>query len=72
MRTPSAETSSSRSLKIEAHVEGWKSLAKPKIRLMGRWLERAGFIPGGRVEIMCLSPGVIELRAVDKGGSMGS
>jgi hypothetical protein len=38
-------------------------LIKPKIRLTGRWLERAGFRPGNHVQVTCASPGVIELRS---------
>src|SRR5579872_5749005 len=52
-----------RTLKIEADGDFWKGLAKPKIRLMGRWLERAGFSPGHRVQVTCLAPGLIELRS---------
>jgi len=52
-----------RTLKIEEDGDYWKGLTKPKIRLMGRWLERAGFRPGNRVHVTCLSPGVIELRS---------
>src|ERR1700683_3798765 len=42
-----------RTLKIEAEGDFWKGLTKPKIRLMGRWLERAGFRPGNRVHVTC-------------------
>jgi hypothetical protein len=52
-----------RSLKIEADGDAWKRRIKPKIRLMGRWLERAGFKPGDRVHVVCVAPGVIELRS---------
>jgi len=52
-----------RSLKIETEGDFWKGYTKPKIRLMGRWLERAGFKPGQRVHVTCLSPGVLELRS---------
>ena len=52
-----------RKLKIEAAGDFWKGLTIPKIRLMGRWLERAGFLPGERVRVTCVAPGVIELRA---------
>ena len=52
-----------RQLKIEAEGDFWKGLMKPKIRLMGRWLERAGFKPGSRVHVTCVAPGVIELRS---------
>jgi type I toxin-antitoxin system toxin SymE len=54
-----------RTLKIEAEGDFWKGLTIPKIRLMGRWLERAGFNPGQRVQVTCVAPGVIELRAPD-------
>ena len=53
-----------RQLKIEAEGDAWKGLLKPKIRLMGRWLERAGFTPGNHVEVVCVTPGVIELRSL--------
>jgi hypothetical protein len=53
-----------RSLKIEEDGDRWRGF-KPKIRLMGRWLERAGFSPGNRVRVLCLGPGVIELRSSD-------
>ena len=54
-----------RKLKIEAEGDFWKGVAKPKIRLMGHWLERAGFSPGGHVHVTCVTPGVIELRSPD-------
>ena len=54
-----------RKLKIEADGDFWRGLMKPKIRLMGRWLARAGFQPGNRVQVTCVAPGVIELRSLD-------
>jgi hypothetical protein len=54
-----------RTLKIEIDGDGWRGRIKPKIRLMGRWLERAGFKPGNRVQVTCLTRGMIELRAYD-------
>ena len=54
-----------RKLKIEADGDFWKGLMKPKIRLMGRWLARAGFQPGNRVQVTCVAPGVIELRSLE-------
>jgi len=53
-----------RDLKIEAEGDSWRGLFKPKIRLIGRWLERAGFKPGNRVQVVCVAPGVIELRSM--------
>lgn len=55
--------SSTRSLKIEESGDSWKGSIKPKIRLMGHWLEKAGFKPGTRVQVVCVAPGVIELRS---------
>ncbi len=52
-----------RTLQIEADGDPWKGLIKPKIRLMGRWLEHAGFRPGLRVQVTCVAPGIIELRS---------
>ena len=54
-----------RTLQIEADGDPWKGLIKPKIRLMGRWLEQAGFKPGLRVRVTCVAPGVLELRSPD-------
>jgi hypothetical protein len=54
-----------RTLKIEAAGDFWKGSIKPKIRIMGYWLERSGFRPGSRVCVTCVSPGVIELRSAD-------
>ena len=54
-----------RSLKIEADGDFFKGVTMPKIRLMGRWLERAGFSPGNRVQVTCVAPGVLELRSPD-------
>jgi hypothetical protein len=51
-----------RTLQIEADGDRWKGF-KPKIRLMGHWLEQAGFPPGHRVQVTCVAPGVIELRS---------
>jgi hypothetical protein len=60
--TPSG---SFRTLKIEETGDFYKQRVKPKIRLMGRWLENAGFRPGDRVHVVCRSLGIIELRIPD-------
>ncbi|NBU10018.1 MAG: type I addiction module toxin, SymE family [Proteobacteria bacterium] len=57
-----------RTLKIEEDGDFSLGLIKPKIRLRGGWLERAGFKPGSRVSVTCLAHGVIELRASDVAG----
>ena len=51
-----------RTLKIEADGDFFKGNIKPKIRIMGQWLQRAGFTPGNRVKVTCIAPGIIELR----------
>ena len=56
-------SSTVRTLQIEAHGDPWKGPVKPKIRLLGRWLEQAGFSPGLRVRVTCVAPGLIELRS---------
>jgi hypothetical protein len=40
-----------RTLKIEADGDFSKGLIKPKIRITGQWLERAGFNPGSHVQV---------------------
>ena len=52
-----------RTLKIEEDGDYSRGRIKPKIRLMGHWLERAGFKPGSRVSVRHLGSGVIELRS---------
>lgn len=52
-----------RTLKIEEDGDYFRGRIKPKIRLMGHWLERAGFKPGTRVSVRCVGSGVIELRS---------
>ena len=54
-----------RRLKIEQEGDPWKGKVRPKIRLQGCWLERAGFKHGSHVNVKCIASGVIELRAND-------
>ena len=51
-----------RTLKIEAVGDFAAGKIKPKIRLKGRWLERAGFKPGHQVEIHSLKAGELTLQ----------
>jgi hypothetical protein len=62
---PSAMEIKARTLKIESTGDFFKGLVKPKIRISGRWLERAGFKAGGRVSIRCVAPGTIELQSLE-------
>lgn len=54
-----------RSLKIEAVGDAFYRKIKPRIRLTGHWLEKAGFKPGGHVSVHCFSDGIMELRSND-------
>jgi len=54
----SSAHASVRTLKIEAEGDSWKGSIRPKIRLMGHWLERAGFSPGHRVHVTCVARGL--------------
>jgi len=51
-----------RTLKIEATGDFCCGKIAPKIRLTGRWLERAGFKPGHRVALEFNAPGTLTLR----------
>jgi len=53
-----------RNLKIETTGDFWRGRVTPKIRLAGRWLERAGFPPGQRVTVELTDPGCLTLRVV--------
>jgi len=55
-----------RNLKIEAAGDAWRGQIIPKIRLAGKWLDRAGFKPGNRVEILPgTQPGTLILQFQD-------
>ena len=51
-----------RTLTIERTGDFFRGKITPKIRLAGKWLERAGFKPGHRVEIRLDEPGTLTLR----------
>ncbi|HEY3854132.1 MAG TPA: SymE family type I addiction module toxin [Verrucomicrobiae bacterium] len=57
--------STTRILKIEADGDRWTGAIKPKIRMIGKWLEQAGFKPGNSVSVHCIGQGTIELRSHD-------
>ena len=54
-----------RTLKIEETGDFFQGKVTPKIRLSGKWLERAGFKPGHRVELSWIAPGLLTLRFVE-------
>ena len=51
-----------RTLKIEAVGDFARRQIKPRIRLGGHWLDRAGFKAGHRVEIHLHKPGEMTLQ----------
>lgn len=52
-----------RSIAIEARGTAFRAESQPGIRLKGRWLKAAGFIPGQRVTVQYLGNGVLQLTA---------
>ena len=52
-----------RNLAVEACGDRWKKKIKPEIRLMGKWLQKAGFQPGSWVLVVLIADRMIELRA---------
>ena len=58
-----------RTLKIEAVGDFAYRRIKPRIRLSGQWLERAGFRPGHRVEIFPSKPGELSLQFKEESAS---
>lgn len=55
-----------RSLKIQPVGDFWRKKVKPQILLSGKWLERAGFKPGHRVQVI-VQPGLLTLHFQDQG-----
>jgi hypothetical protein len=64
------DTVQARSLAIEATGDYFANKVKPKIRISGKWLERAGFRPGHRVQIQIEQPGKLTLHFVEQGGAL--
>jgi hypothetical protein len=60
-----------RSLKIEATGDFWRGRIKPRIRIAGQWLARAGFKPGHRVEVRSPEPGRLSLHFIESAESTG-
>lgn len=50
-----------RNLKIEERGDFYRKNVFPGIRLVGKWLARAGFKPGGRVHVHVLADGILQL-----------
>jgi hypothetical protein len=63
--TPKVVSPKIRRLKVEEVGTRYRWPKKPRIRIEGYWLERAGFRPDSHVQVTCVAPGVIELRSSD-------
>jgi hypothetical protein len=55
-----------RSLKVELSGDAFHKKTFPKIRLQGKWLQKLGFLPSGRVEIIPIAHGEIRLRFMEQ------
>lgn len=55
---------STRTLKIEERGDYHYRRTFPAIRIKGKWLRIAGFIPGQRISLNITAPGVMEVRAL--------
>ena len=51
-----------RVLKVEGIGDFSNGKVVPRIRMAGQWLQRAGFNPGDRVQIVTDQPGSLNLR----------
>jgi hypothetical protein len=60
-----------RTLKIEAIGDFARGRIKPRIRLTGCWLDRAGFKPGQRVEVYLPRPGEMTLQLKEEAPAIG-
>jgi hypothetical protein len=60
-------------LKIDSLSPGIRSVFSPLaaqlpipfLRLRGRWLERAGFVPGAHVQVVVVSPGRLMVEVIE-------
>jgi len=50
-----------RNLKIEERGDPARKKVFPGIRLIGQWLARAGFTPGGRVHVHVVRDGLLQI-----------
>ena len=67
-----ARTMRSRILTIEKTGDAYAGEVGPRFRLAGRWLEKAGFKPGHRVQVEWIDDGDISLRLIHGSEAEGS
>jgi hypothetical protein len=64
-KTKKQQTTTNRTIKIELAGDTYYGKTFPKIRLQGKWIEKLGFKPGGRVEIIPYAPGIVAMCYVE-------
>ena len=52
-------------MKVSETGDFWAKNTKPQIRLVGKWLEKAGILPNHHVQVENPQPGVLVLRLID-------
>ena len=55
-----------RILKVEEVGDFWRKRTVPRIRLKGKWFEKAGILPNHHVEVESPHPGVLVLQLMKK------
>ena len=54
-----------RILKVEEVGDFWKKRTTPRIRLRGKWLAKAGFLPNSYVQVESPTPGMLILQLME-------
>ena len=54
-----------RVLKVAEVGDHWKKQTKPQIRLVGKWLEKAGILPHHHVQVENPRPGLLIIRLLE-------
>jgi hypothetical protein len=64
MKTSKPKPNAYRTLKIELVGDRFRKETCPKIRLQGKWLEKAGFEPERHVQVILIAPGTMLLHRI--------
>lgn len=60
------QESNNRILKVEEVGDFWRKNTKPRIRLKGKWMIKAGILPNNYVQVSNPQPGVLILQMVEE------
>ena len=55
-----------RKLKVEEVGDFWRKNTKPRIRLSGKWMMKAGILPNNYVKVSNPQPGMLVLQLVEE------